>query len=86
MNNVVPISRKKPRNFTSAEMVLDEVRERIHMDGRVYRVLAEKAGVSVSTICNIATSRTTWPRHTTLFPVMAALGMRMIIESPEEKK
>jgi hypothetical protein len=38
--------RKKPRNFTSAEAVLDEVRERIFMDGRTYKELAYASNVS----------------------------------------
>jgi transcriptional regulator with XRE-family HTH domain len=69
--------RGKPRNFTSAEAVLDEVRERIFIDGRSYKKIAELAGLSQSTIANIAYSNTTWPRHTTLFPLMQVLGMKM---------
>lgn len=78
--NVVQL--RKPRTFTSAEAVLDEVRERIHMCGMTYTQIAIKAGVSPSTIGNIATSHTRWPRHTTLFPLLAALGMHMTIVSP----
>lgn len=76
----------KPRTYTSAEAVLDAVREAIYMDGRAYRILADKTGVSSSTIYNIASGRTTWPRHTTLFPLMRTLGMRIHIQMPEEKK
>lgn len=71
--------RRKPRNFTSAEAFYDEVRERIHMCGLNYRQIAEKAGLSPSTVGNIATSHTTWPRHTTLFPLLKVLGMRIAL-------
>lgn len=76
------IKMRRPRTFTSAEAVLDEIRERIHMCGMTYTQIALKTGVSPSTVGNIATSHTKWPRHTTLFPLMTALGMRMTIESP----
>lgn len=85
MNNVIQLTRKKPRNFTKAEEVLEEIRERIHMDGRPYKQIALSTGVSPSTVGNIATGHTTWPRHTTLFPLMQALGMKMQIISPEDK-
>jgi len=72
--------RARPRNFTSAEAVLDEVRERIFMCGKTYTQIAVAAGVSSSTIHNIATGKTTWPRHTTIFPLMQVIGMRMTFE------
>jgi len=86
MNNVVHMSKRKPRNFTKAEEVLEEIRERIHMDGRTHKKIAEATGVSPSTVGHIATGHTTWPRHTTLFPLMQALGMKMRIESPDGKR
>lgn len=76
----------KPRNYTSAEAVLDSVREAIYVDGRPYRQIAVEAGVSLSTIHNIGTGKTTWPRHTTLFPLMAALGIRMEVILPDRRK
>jgi hypothetical protein len=76
----------KPRNYTSAEEVLDAVREAIYVDGRPYRVLGNAAGVSLSTVYNIATGKTTWPRHTTLFPLMHVLGIRMEVILPERKQ
>jgi hypothetical protein len=86
MSKVVHImGRAKPRTFTSAEAVLDEIRERIHMDGRTYKQLAVIANVSPSTIGHIATSHTTWPRHTTLFPLMIALRMKMRFDPPDDK-
>jgi DNA-binding phage protein len=72
--------RRKPRTFTSAEAVLDEIRERIHMCGMTYTQIALKTGVSNSTIHNIASGKTTWPRHTTIFPLMKTVGMRMTFE------
>lgn len=81
--NVIPF--KRPRNYTTAEAVLDSVREGIFMDGRPYNKIADASGVSPSTIYNIANGHTTWPRHTTLFPLMLALGIRMDVVLPEHK-
>lgn len=75
----------KPRTYTSAEAVLDAVREAIFLDGRTHKAIAIATGVSPSTVNNIARGQTTWPRHTTLFPLMRALGMRMDITIPEKR-
>jgi transcriptional regulator with XRE-family HTH domain len=78
MNNVIKL--RKPRTFTSAEAVLEEIRERIHMDGRTQGQLALATGVAQSTIGNIASGKTRWPRPTTLFPLMKALRVRIRLE------
>jgi transcriptional regulator with XRE-family HTH domain len=70
----------KPRTFTSAEALLEEVQELIHADKRTFTVLASAANVSPSTINNIASGKTRWPRQTTLFPLLAALGYQLRIE------
>ena len=77
---------RKPRTFTKGEEVMLEVQERIHMCGMTYTVIADKTGVAPSTIQNIATGKTRWPRPTTLFPLFSALGMRMWIETPNGDK
>lgn len=73
------IQMRRPRNFTSAEAMLDEVRRQIFMDGRPYRIIATQTSVSLSTIHNIASGKTRWPRHTTLFPLIAALGLELTL-------
>lgn len=73
------------RTFTSAEAVLDKVREGIFIDGRPYHVIAVATGVSTTTVQNIARGKTQWPRHTTLFPLIAALGMQLSVTLPEKK-
>lgn len=82
MKNVIRLPRK-PRTFTTAEAMLEEVRERIHMDGRTQRNLGKATGVSQSTIGNIASGKTRWPRHTTIFPLLAALRVRIRLEDEE---
>jgi transcriptional regulator with XRE-family HTH domain len=78
MNNVIKM--RKPRTFTSAEAVLEEIRERIHMDGRTQGQIALAVGVAQATIGNIASGKTRWPRPTTLFPLMKALRVRIRLE------
>jgi len=73
---------RKPRSFTKAEQVIEELQERIHMCGMTHKEIAAKTGVAPSTIGNIASGHTRWPRPTTLFPLFIALGMKMWIESP----
>jgi transcriptional regulator with XRE-family HTH domain len=82
MKNVVNFKRK-PRTFTTAEAVLDEIRERVHMDGRTQKAIGLATGVSQTTIGNIASGKTKWPRHTTIFPLLTALRARIRIEDLE---
>ena len=75
-----PIPLWKPKTFTSAEAMMEEVRSIIHADSRMQRQIAEKVGVSPTTIGNIAHGKTRWPRSTTLFPLLETLGYRIAIE------
>jgi transcriptional regulator with XRE-family HTH domain len=73
--NVIPF--RRPRSFTTAEAFMEDVQELIHADKRSLKVIAEATGVGASTIGNIATGKTRWPRHTTLFPLLGALGYNL---------
>lgn len=65
----------KPKVFTSQEQVIDAVREGIFTSGLTYDKIAEEAGVSATTVRRLASGDTRWPRHTTLFPVLHAIGL-----------
>src|SRR5262245_6538288 len=78
MNNVVRI---KPRVYTSQEAFIDALREEMFKTGWTYKEIAERASVSTATINNLAMGRTTWPRHTTLFGIVNALGLGIRLES-----
>lgn len=69
----------KPKTFTTAEAVVEEVRQAIFVDGTAYKKIAERCSVSQSTVANLATGKTRWPRPTTLFPLLHALGLEMRI-------
>ena len=75
-----PIPLWRPKTFTSAEAMMEEVRSIIHADSRMQRHIANKVGVAPSTIGNIATGKTRWPRATTLFPLLDTLGYRVSIQ------
>lgn len=75
------VSLNRPRSFTSAERMLEELRQQIFIDGRPYKQIAADVGVSCSTIRNIAGGNTRWPRHTTLFPLISALGLTLELRS-----
>lgn len=66
---------ERRRDFTSAERLVEEVREHIFKFKGTYQHLADKVGVNHSTINNIASGKTRWPRPTTLFPLLEALGL-----------
>ena len=75
--NIVELANRRPKSFTTAERMLEEVREIIFKDGRPYRVIADATDVGASTINNLATGKTRWPRPTTLFPLMKVLGYKV---------
>jgi hypothetical protein len=57
--------------------MLEAVRDRVFKDGRTYKEIAVWTKVSPSTIRNLASGKTQWPRPTTLFPLMRALGVHI---------
>jgi len=71
---VVPF---RPRNYTSAEALIEQVRQEIFRDGNTYKVIAAKTNVSQTTIGNLASGKTRWPRPTTLFPLLKSLQLEM---------
>lgn len=74
-NNIVKLPR--PKTFTAAEQMLEAVREELFLSGLTYKALSLKVNVSESTIKNLMTGKTRWPRPTTLFPLLEALGIYM---------
>ena len=69
----------KPRSLTTADRLIEEVRQQIFRDGRSYKAVAADVGVSATTIANLARGKTIWPRPTTLFPTLDAVGLEMRI-------
>jgi len=67
----------RPKTYTTSERLIERLREEIFRDGRSYRIIADKVGVSGSTVGNLASGKTRWPRPTTLFPLLEALRLEM---------
>lgn len=65
------------RSFTSAEKLINRVRDEIFENGATYKTLAEKAGVATATVQRLANGKTRWPRPTTLFPLLHSLGLSL---------
>jgi len=77
LTNVVPLERK--RSYTTAERLIEEVRNQIFKVGRPYKDVAAECKVSITTVHNLASGKTRWPRPTTLFPMLQTLGLEMRI-------
>ena len=78
-NVVVLPTPARRQSFTSAEQLIDEVRNEIFRSGEKYRVIAERTGVANSTISNLANGKTRWPRSTTLFPMLQTLHLKLTL-------
>lgn len=71
----------KPKVFTTQEAFMEELQSAIFASGIKYKDLASMASVANSTIANIANGTTRWPRHTTLFPLIAALNLEITFKT-----
>lgn len=72
-----PRSQPDPETMRAAAIAV--VQEAIQTDGRTRHQIAAAACISVGTVHRIATGDTRWPRHTTLFPLIVVLGLRLTI-------
>ena len=70
---------KRPRTFTTPEALIEEVRQGIFGEKITRKALAEEVGVSPSTIGNLVSGKTRWPRPSTLFPLLDALDLELVV-------
>jgi len=85
-SNVVPIQRAaRKRSFTEAEAFIDDIREHLLRYGKGYSYIAERCGISTSTVHNLASGKTKWPRPTTLFPLIRVLGLELQVVAKGRK-
>lgn len=78
-----PVPLWKPKTFTSAEAMLEEVRGLIRANSSTIKVIAAQTGVATTTVYNIVGGKTRWPRSTTLFPLLDTLGYQLSIQRKE---
>lgn len=76
MNNVIKMQRK-PKNFTKAEEVIEEMRREIFGSKAGYKELAARCELSHSTIGNLARGKTAWPRPKTMNALLRELGLEL---------
>ena len=69
----------RPQTFTCAEAFVEELSIRIITDGRTYAVIAQGVGCAKSTIQNLATGKTKWPRPATLFGLITFFKLKLAI-------
>ena len=68
---------KRPRTFDARERFIDEVREAVLTSKQTYKALAEACDLSPATVNRLAQGYTKWPRDTTLFPLLASVGLEL---------
>lgn len=70
----------KPKSFTSNEEMIDLLRDLLFASGRTWKDLAEAANINKNTVQRLASGQTKWPKPTTLFPLMKAIGYGLKME------
>ncbi len=68
---------QRPRSYTSAELLIDELRDAVFNSRRSYKQIATEANVALGTVHRLASGKTKWPRPETLFGVAFALGLTL---------
>lgn len=85
-SNVIKLaSVRRPKSYTTPEALIEEVRKGIFGDKFGYKDIADRCKVSTSTIHNLASGKTRWPRPTTLFPLLQTLGLELRIVKKDPK-
>lgn len=67
-----------PKTIISADSLTVELRREMYAHDVDW--LAAQAGVRTSTIYAIRSGRTKWPRGTTLFPILRAMGYTLVLK------
>lgn len=75
----------RPQTFTSREAFLEELRSAMWASGQSWSKLAERSGVASSTIHNLASGKTGWPRPKTLFSLISVLGLGLRLAPVNQK-
>lgn len=79
MTAIIHQLRRRPKSFTTNEALIDALRSEIFKSKMTYKDIAHKVGCNSTTIHNLASGKTRWPRPTTLFPLLQVLGKRIYI-------
>ena len=73
------MSDHKPSVFTEHERFIESLRNAVFASKRSYHDIALDCKISASTVGNLASGKTRWPRYTTLFPLARTLGKRVAL-------
>lgn len=76
---VINLNARRPKSFTTNERFIEELRALLFRSGRTWKDIAAECSLSHSTVQRLARGDTIWPRHTTLFSVLASLNKRIAI-------
>jgi DNA-binding phage protein len=58
---------------------MNVIRDSLYAHGDMIE-LAQEVGLSASTLFAIRSGRTKWPRHNTIFSLINALGLEMVLQ------
>lgn len=84
MTTVLTLTRPTEGRWTLPEDVMEDIRWRMHDFDAAD--IAALAGVSRSCIYAIRRGKTKWPRGTTLFPLLRALDIELVLVDRKTKQ
>jgi DNA-binding phage protein len=82
---VVPLRRPRPLiHLVDSPVALKLVRDELLAYKHTYKAVAAKAQVASSTVANIASGQTKWPRLETTIRILSALGWQITAQRRPE--
>lgn len=86
--NVVKFTGRRARplvHLVDSPVALDLVRQELLASKLFYTAIAQRAQVSSSTVSNIASGQTKYPRLETIIRILGGLGWRILAERDEKE-
>jgi transcriptional regulator with XRE-family HTH domain len=86
VNNVVKLKGKaRPLvHLVDSPVAIKLLQEELLASHQFYKAIATKAQVSSSTVSNIASGQTRWPRLETIIRILSALGWTVMAQKQED--
>jgi Helix-turn-helix len=84
----LPIRRRPLVNLVDSPIAIKLVQDELLRSKQTYTMIAHKAVVSPSTVSNIASGTTRWPRLETIIRILSALDWTIVAQrrAPEPKE
>jgi DNA-binding phage protein len=83
-HNVVPLRSRPLVQLVDSPVAIHLLQQELLASKATYTAIAQKAQVASSTVSNIASGQTRWPRLETIIRILSALNWQIIAQRNED--